>query len=56
MSEADIFAKLRWYQLRAMESPIGSEERGVWTEICRDLEALKRKMTTAGTVVMQTNI
>ena len=54
MSEADVFAKLRWYQLRAMESPLGSEERVTWTAIVRDLEAFKLKLTTAATVAIQT--
>lgn len=53
MSEADVFAKLRWCQSRTMESPLGSEERVTWTAICRDLEALKRRMTTAVTVAVQ---
>lgn len=56
MSEADVFAKLRWYQLRAMESPIGSTERSTWTAICRDLEELKRRLTTASTVAIQGNL
>ena len=54
MSEADVFAKLRWYQLRAMESPLGSEERGTWTAILRDLEEFKNRLTTASTVAIQT--
>lgn len=53
MSEADVFAKLRWYQLRAMESPLGSAERVTWIEIAREIEAFIRRMTTAATVVNQ---
>lgn len=56
MSEADVFAKLRWYQLRAMESPLGSEERVTWTAILRDLEEFKNRLTTASTVAIQANM
>lgn len=53
MSYNDLLAKLRWCQLRAMESPLESRERKIWQQILRDLELLKTRMTTSGQVANQ---
>lgn len=53
MSYADALAKLRWYQMRGMESPLNSPERTTWIEIMRELEVLVRKMTTGATVAIK---
>lgn len=51
MSYNDAIAKLRWYQLRTMESPLGSEERAAWSKILREFEGfVHEKTATAGTV------
>jgi hypothetical protein len=50
MSEAEAFAKLRWYQLRGMEAPKGSEERKEWIRIKREVEELIKKTLSTGMV------
>ena len=46
MSEQDAVEKLKWYRKQAMESPLNSPQRITWIEICRDIEALIKRMTT----------
>ena len=52
MSEQDALAKLRWYRIRAMESPLDSQERITWIGIVRDVEALIKRMTTVPAVAI----
>jgi hypothetical protein len=50
MSEKEAAAKLRWYQLRGMEAPIGSAERNEWIRIKREVEDLIKKTLSTGMV------
>jgi len=50
MSYADALAKLRFYQLRGMEAPKGSEERKEWIRIQREVEDLIKRTLSTGMV------